>query len=994
MMQQIELRTESSDLNESLEARVADPLWLLARQWQTGEFKGNDAGSPIQVHARLTISDLSRFRPGAQSTPGESIDYSAESSPLETLVERETAASRPLFDIRFAATTGLHFQRLLSTKGLDQYATTLRSAYGFDPLPAADALDLDEDSGRFLDVVGTRCFYGAKLYSAIATAQGNDWRDLEAQFILWGIATTDVPRLVEIFRIWRDWYESVVDVSPQGEGAWLPDRMEYAFSVAAPSARGELVLTVPEYTGGRLDWFAFDGDNDSQARLGTVGQPRETIVNALPTPVTFTGMPAARFWQFEDSRINFANIDADPGDLGRVMFLSFLLEYSNDWFMVPIELEVGALCHVDSLIVTNTFGEKMQIQHAVESSAGPGVWSMYSLSAARPAAATNFERQALENKFRDLFFLPPVLGPSLQGSVIEEVRFLRDEMANMAWAVERTITSPMGQPLNRHDAISRNPSRTSPNDAKNEILAYRLGTSVPANWIPLIPVQDGSETRLKRGTIPEATTGVVANNRTPQGRILMEKEDLALYNEEVPREGVRVTRAFQYTRWIGGTTHLWVGRRKVPGQGEGSSGLRFDVLEEPHPITVSDSAEDTDLLTKPPPHFIIAQTDLDMGARYGTMASSLAVGSNARRIYVGKDYSRDPARLNLGVAELGPEGGVENLKWYRDSSESLANVPDYHSTVKSIFLDEARGKLWLGISESNYQTDARVLTIYGLDSITGLPIGGPTTLACRTEAGRLYDVVSIARHPTLQRLYVGGYGDSAVYVFELDNSTGEPLVDRPPKRFAFGSGHGKYELAISSDGRYLYVGTYPDMLEIVELDLGTGDPILSQDIRSYPAIAWAPARLDAQLTAYFRFQIVNDAIYFRLALPTGFFLARWRLQGGLPERTNPEVFYDIALATLRGPSGVFWYPNQHYPAVVSAPEADHVWICGDLKYPAANDEHQNSTTIGTTLTSVRIDGEVPRIEYDIPIADRVGVRLTVANDGLPIAVVERTVSVR
>jgi hypothetical protein len=27
--------------------RVHDPLWLLARQWQVGEFQGEDAGTPI-----------------------------------------------------------------------------------------------------------------------------------------------------------------------------------------------------------------------------------------------------------------------------------------------------------------------------------------------------------------------------------------------------------------------------------------------------------------------------------------------------------------------------------------------------------------------------------------------------------------------------------------------------------------------------------------------------------------------------------------------------------------------------------------------------------------------------------------------------------------------------------------------------------------------------------------------------------------------------------
>lgn len=30
--------------------------------------------------------------------------------------------------------------------------------------------------------------------------------------------------------------------------------------------------------------------------------------------------------------------------------------------------------------------------------------------------------------------------------------------------------------------------------------------------------------------------------------------------------------------WINGETYLWVGRRKRTGRGEGSSGLRFDVV--------------------------------------------------------------------------------------------------------------------------------------------------------------------------------------------------------------------------------------------------------------------------------------------------------------------------------------------------------------------------------------------------------------------------------
>jgi len=54
---------------------------------------------------------------------------------------------------------------------------------------------------------------------------------------------------------------------------------------------------------------------------------------------------------------------------------------------------------------------------------------------------------------------------------------------------------------------------------------------------------------------------------------------LRIFAEEIPREGIRVTRHYQFARWHDGTSHLWIGRRKGVGSGEGSSGLRFDTLE-------------------------------------------------------------------------------------------------------------------------------------------------------------------------------------------------------------------------------------------------------------------------------------------------------------------------------------------------------------------------------------------------------------------------------
>ena len=44
---------QTSDLRVALGAPIADPLWLLHRQWQLGELDGNDAGTPIAV----TVAD-------------------------------------------------------------------------------------------------------------------------------------------------------------------------------------------------------------------------------------------------------------------------------------------------------------------------------------------------------------------------------------------------------------------------------------------------------------------------------------------------------------------------------------------------------------------------------------------------------------------------------------------------------------------------------------------------------------------------------------------------------------------------------------------------------------------------------------------------------------------------------------------------------------------------------------------------------------------------
>ena len=111
-------------------------------------------------------------------------------------------------------------------------------------------------------------------------------------------------------------------------------------------------------------------------------------------------------------------------------------------------------------------------------------------------------------------------------------------------------------------------------------MRYRLASEIPDYWIPLVPVQDATKRsiRLRRGRLVASTDSGTALP-PPLGRVLEPGKPLSLFEEEVPRNGAKVTRSWQFARWTDGSSYLWIGRRKQPGRGEGSSGLRFDVLE-------------------------------------------------------------------------------------------------------------------------------------------------------------------------------------------------------------------------------------------------------------------------------------------------------------------------------------------------------------------------------------------------------------------------------
>src|SRR5438034_6286787 len=95
----LEIHCRDTTLAESVQCRIHDPLWLLARQWQVGEFTGDDAGSPVQARARLDVRTLGWY--SHDGRPAAAFDPLGE--PLEARIEREAA---PVGDLRLAIAGG------------------------------------------------------------------------------------------------------------------------------------------------------------------------------------------------------------------------------------------------------------------------------------------------------------------------------------------------------------------------------------------------------------------------------------------------------------------------------------------------------------------------------------------------------------------------------------------------------------------------------------------------------------------------------------------------------------------------------------------------------------------------------------------------------------------------------------------------------------------------------------------------------------------------
>ena len=599
----LEGRPRTHHFDRALRAEVRDAIWMLSRQWQMGEFVGDDAGSPILARACLDFRLLDHYQPDAGAVqPLDAEDV------LEARVERRAvpmAVNGQYLSLDLRMSVGRRWLRLLQRDfPATDYPDQFRDAYAVkvpDPTDPADRLVCAHmDAWQEVGCAAERAIDGVALLEHVAG--GGAVTD--------GIVLAQPAHAAAPGRAARPstgLVRRLIDQPQAGDDAWQPERLEYAFGVSAPSGdsddgggtdvvlRGARVRPrQPRLVRARAQ--RRDTARSGRGRAGVA--PTRSVQTFIPTQVVFDGMPNTRWWAFEDRRTNFGEVAPDTTDVGKLMLMEFALIFANDWFVFRGRCRSAGLARVQGIALSTVFDERLWIEPVTQGVATDGweSWSMFSLTGDSAGHST----------FPSELAILPVAPKVLEGESLEDLSLCgtrwptwsgrssircRCRPGGLARATRpRTSCTPSCRDWSGHWAAAaraggarsatRGDDEASPRSGSAFIPVARLrqhaGDAAPACGDAALPRQRAAAA----GTVSSRARRCC--DRT-SGRVLHPRGRGAA-------SGCRVTQCLQRARRLDGTVLVWYGVCKATGRGEGSSRTRR--LDGDHSDDTSDTSRD------------------------------------------------------------------------------------------------------------------------------------------------------------------------------------------------------------------------------------------------------------------------------------------------------------------------------------------------------------------------------------------------------------------
>lgn len=267
----IEPRSRTEDPAKGLEAQIADPLWLLTRQWQLGEFQAENAGSPI----RACVSSFT------QRVDSHDSNKPIGSVPLEARVEAEF----PEPTLRERIKEGQQFVRLLRVKispsdfKVHVWPLLKQDALLGPPPGANEAVRLDQASRKLWEYMKGKVLDGQKLTR------------LTVQKIEKVLPEPLRTSFREVYQLWNLRLKIKQPVK-QFSSYWNSKTLDYQFSITTEMS-GEvpgITLEAPSYRLGELDWYTFSRESlplrhiRIRRKPKKFSFPRKSVCRGCPIP--------------------------------------------------------------------------------------------------------------------------------------------------------------------------------------------------------------------------------------------------------------------------------------------------------------------------------------------------------------------------------------------------------------------------------------------------------------------------------------------------------------------------------------------------------------------------------------------------------------------------------------------------------------------------------------------------------------------------------------
>jgi hypothetical protein len=296
-VRRLEANPTLSDLGRGFRAEVADPAWLLGRQWQLGEHMGEDASSPVRVSYRANLTAIDPVGGDPNQDP--------RTTPAEAIVESEPG---------------------------DFWTPGRRVLAGRTVTLAADAAGTPISPDPSLLLEGLPTPYD------VLDGTGMDGR------VLW-------ERRADL-SLDEGWFGALRPPDPEPTDVWDPAEFSYSTTFEA----GGATLRLERHDGGDLDWYSVDADDP----VPSPSSPAAPSV-VFPSRVRFPGAPLPRWWQIEDAAVDVGGYPPDRSHLATTLLVDLIVNQSDDWFSFAVDASAGHVVTLEDVVVTDSFGDTWTI---------------------------------------------------------------------------------------------------------------------------------------------------------------------------------------------------------------------------------------------------------------------------------------------------------------------------------------------------------------------------------------------------------------------------------------------------------------------------------------------------------------------------------------------------------------------------------------------------------------------------------------------------------